>query len=182
MNRWDALSAWLYHRKDTSFQRVKTACRSLSFAEGFGEDWSPLGHASYWTRPLFELGYVEYDEGGRVIVCSPGIVLTADHSRGILSGFWSQQYLAKLRRCNVRRFRKQNERGPTSWSIVGDKQAIQGVATECDVWLASDPGDQILKHLPSVDRWIESLAGDNSSPAGVWERMSFRDHRPNWVS
>lgn len=182
MNRWDALLAWLYQRHRTDWQRVKSACRTLSIAEGFGEDWSPLRHAWYWTRPLIELGHVEYDSAHKITACAPGVVLLRQSSRALLSGFWTRQRLSRLGRTAVKRFRKHPDRGPTCWSIVGTREQIQIAAEECDVWLADDPGDQILKRLPTVHAWIETFAEDTSSPTGFWETLTFRDHRPVWVS
>jgi len=182
MNRWDALLAWLCHRKNTSFQRVKTACRTLSLAEGFGEDWLPLGHATYWTRPLFELGCIEYDTGNRIIACPPGLLELSQANRAVLAGMWTRQRLAKIKKCDVRLLCKRPSHGPTRFAVVGETKAIHQAAKECEVWIAPDPGDQILSRLPSVDRWVETFAEDNSPPSGVWEKMSFRDHRPIWVA
>ena len=182
MNRWDALAAWLYHRKSTHFQRVKSACRTLSFDEGFGEDWSPLGHASYWTRPLFELGFIEYDDRKQVVACPPGIITSKDN-HALLSGYWVPERLAKLKQSGVRLFHKQQpERGPTCRFFVGDPDVIRDASIHCKVWLANDPGDEILKRLPAINQWLEALPEENSSLVGVWERFTFRDHRPTWVS
>ena len=70
MNRWDSLAGWLYQRQSTPWQRVKQACQALSHAAGMGADWSPLRHASYWMRPLQELGVVEFDRTS-ILACQP---------------------------------------------------------------------------------------------------------------
>ena len=73
MNRWDSLAGWLYQRQTTPWQRVKQACQSLSHAAEFGAEWSPLGHATFWIRPLLELGAVEFDSKS-ILACQPGII------------------------------------------------------------------------------------------------------------
>lgn len=181
MNRWDALLSWLYERQTTDWQRVKQACRTLSLAEGIGEAWSPLAHASYWARPLIELGHVEFDDKNCLVACPPGIVITNDCQRGLLSGYWTKQRLRALHHTGIKRFQKVIDRGPTCLSVTGTHAKLQESAGICNVWIGNDPGDKILARLPHVWSWIEACELDKSSPNGSWEKLTFRDHRPIWT-
>lgn len=180
MNRWDSLAGWLYQRQATPWQRVKQACQSLSHSAEFGADWSPLGHATFWIRPLLELGVVEFDSKS-ILACQPGIIWTHGRRRGLLFGYWTATRINRLRKF-ARVFRKNTDRGPTCFSAVGSRQELLRAAEDCAAWFSDDPGEQLLSSLPSVTDWIQSMPEDTSSPTGVWEMLSFRNRRPVWVS
>ena len=180
MNRWDSLAGWLFQRQSTPWQRVKQACQSLSQAAVLGADWSPLGHATYWMRPLLELGVVEFDGNG-IQACQPGIIWTHGRGRGLLFGYWTSARIKRLRK-SVRVYSKQTDRGPTCLSVVGTRQELVRAAEDCAAWFSDDHGDQLLANIPRVTDWLLALNEDTSSPTGVWEKLSFRNRKPVWVS
>jgi len=180
MNQWDSIAGWLYQRQSTPWPRVKQACQALSHAAGFGIDWSPIGHATYWMRPLLELGVVEFDRNS-ILACPPGIIWTPGTGRGLLFGYWTKSRIKRLRQ-SVRVFRKQTERGPTCFSAVGSFLELARAAEDCDSWFSHDYSDQILSSIPQVTDWLRSMQEDKSSPTGVWEKLSFRNQRSVWIS
>jgi len=179
MNRWDSLSGWLYQRQRTSWQRVKQACQSLSHSSKVGAEWSPLGHATYWMRPLLELGVVEFD-GNSVLACEPGIIWTHGRGRGLLVGYWTRTRINRLCK-SVRVYCKKSDRGPTCFSAVGARQELVRAAEDCAAWFSDNSSEQLLSSLPKVTAWLQSMTEDTSSPTGVWEMLTFRNRKPIWV-
>jgi hypothetical protein len=180
MNQWDSLAGWLFQRQFTPWQRVKQACQTFSQRATVGHDWSPLGHATYWLRPLLELGIVEFDNNN-ILACPPGIIWTNRKRRGLLCGYWTRERISKLRN-SVPVYSKQTDHGPTCYSVVNARHELERAAGDCSAWFSDDRGEQVLSRIPRVSDWLVSLPEDTSSATGHWEKLSFRNRKPIWVS
>ena len=181
-NRWDALLMWLASQGQTSWQTVKSGCIRLSAIEGIGEQWMPMQHANHWVRPLISLGHAEFDTASKkVVALPPGVIWSQTQQRGYLYGFWPPFLKASLRNLGFHTFIQSQPFGPTVWSITGTKQKLLQLSNMLEVWHLDDPGLKILRNISSVNRSLDNLEKDGSSPSGTWQQLGFRQHWPNWI-
>lgn len=174
-NHWDSMLAWLSTESNHKWSNVKARCMRLSAIAPPRRELTPYGHAMRWIDPLIRLGHAEYDPSRRTLnAISPGLIFSSSLGKAICYGYWDPIRLSNLRRNEFRPLRHDPKHGPTCRAFHAERQHLVAFAEKENVWLADDPGVDVLRRMPSLSHALHDLEPSPIVSKGSWERYEFR--------